>query len=239
MCEICIGNTTEPLLCTACQTTQGPQQQESFWTESTPYIRDEGQTRQYLLFGIIGAILWMIVIGIETVWYIELYYDPFGSYFNLISTLFSLSQLIQLFEPILIGLGFLALYYKFDKVICKYTFWVSIIGVIIDYILGFTYPILYGIDYYFGLTVIYGFNISISLFPAVALLSIRDRVQSSGLALIIALGYIFFWPWLLMVVLAFSPIFPFAWIPHLITSLLLIIFFMKERGESALINQAW
>ncbi|MHA2425932.1 MAG: hypothetical protein ACXAEF_14165 [Candidatus Thorarchaeota archaeon] len=229
MCEICVGNTTGPLLCTTCLSTPRPQQQDSFWVESTPYTRDEGKVGRYLLYGAIGGILWAIGVSMATfvnlfyflnpieIFYVWMNYTSFG--------IFAISTIAPIGEQF-----------------CRYVLYVNIIGILFT----FTYDLMFGFFFFLGYTyylvIVFGINFLLFLVPAIGLWRIRASSQSSSLASFLTFLMLLYYPatFLLTVMGSFTLfVYILPQVTLILIAILTTVFFVKERSGISQVHSTW
>ena len=242
ICDECAGYGDGSLLCLDCHGVQRTQNQDSFWVESSLYKENEHKIHRYLLFGVIGSVLWLFAnIGTLSLYWF-MWSNPIEIYFVWMSFLSLFLSLLSIAEPILLGLGFLGLYYKYDVGICQYVLWANIAGVIFNFGFSFALPALYSANIYFsGITQI-SVSFLIMLVTVIALWQIRDRTRSPSLVILLSIALLMSVPLSLLVVflLPYSILLSFiSPILNVFIAIGMMIFFVLERSMKKSISSSW
>ncbi|MFW9908026.1 MAG: B-box zinc finger protein, partial [Candidatus Thorarchaeota archaeon] len=134
VCGICSTTNDGAITCFSCDERTEWVQSGSPWDRAqspweTGAIMDT-RTKNYLLLGAIGSVLWLFILLASAIQY---WMIIVGSYTNPMIYVLSIPvSIISLVQPILLGLGFLGFYYKYDHKPSRYVLFLGIAIILIN-----------------------------------------------------------------------------------------------------------
>ncbi|MFW9955497.1 MAG: hypothetical protein ACFFD3_13160 [Candidatus Thorarchaeota archaeon] len=214
------------------------------------------RTKNYLLLGAIGSVLWLFILLASAIQY---WMIIVGSYTNPMIYVLSIPvSIISLVQPILLGLGFLGFYYKYDHKPSRYVLFLGIaiilINLLFNVLLG-SLPIealVYSPIYSFILIATVYASAAIPLLYYVlvlyCLVTLRKGLRRPVVASIAILCFLLYIPYIFMYAIFFPLFLPLFYLTSyligqaivmVISVCLAILFFIEGRDSPISTIKQW